>query len=229
MTTPISILLPGLDGTGDLFGSFVAAAPPGFPARVLPLPHDRPRGYRELSEWVLARLPTDPVVLIAESFSGPLALLVADRCPRVTAVALCASFVKAPVSRLFAAVPKLILRRLPPAALVSFFMTGGDRGLAEALRGAVAGVGADVIAERISAVLRVDVTPELRRLSRPLLWIRAKGDRLVPARNTEKVRALKPSARFVEIESPHLVLQTHPVEAWSQIRSFLQGTVMTPS
>ena len=68
----VSILLPGLDGTAQLFKPFVAAAPAGLSIRSQPLPCERPRSYRELAEWLVERLPPDPVALIAESFSGPL-------------------------------------------------------------------------------------------------------------------------------------------------------------
>src|SRR5687768_4116314 len=103
-----TILLPGLDGTGDLFAPFVAAAPSGFPVQCVRLPDDSQRSYEELAEWVCARLPAEPVALIAESFSGPLAVLIADRCARVAAVVLCASFVKPPWPGLLVHAPKFL-------------------------------------------------------------------------------------------------------------------------
>jgi len=197
-------------------------APAGFPIQSVRLPSDRPRGYRELSEWVHARLPADPVALIAESFSGPLALLVADQCPRVVAVVLCASFVEPPLPVLFARIPKFAWNRPPPAALLSIFLTGGNRALAQAIRHALRSVSGEVIAGRIAAALRVDVTRELERFSRPLLCLRAKRDRVIRAGSTARIRALKPSAQFVELQTPHLLLQADPVEAWRHIRPFLE-------
>jgi pimeloyl-[acyl-carrier protein] methyl ester esterase len=200
----------------------VAASPPRFRVRALALPNDRPRGYRELSDWVLTRLPPEPITLIAESFSGPLALLVADRCPRVTSVVLCASFVKAPLSPLFAYLPRFVWNRPPPTTLIRFFLTAGDRAVAVAVRSAIARVSGDVIAERIAEVLRVDVTKELERFTRPLLFLRAQHDRVISAESHERIRALKPNARFANIQAPHLVLQTRPKDAWSEIGPFLE-------
>ncbi len=222
MIAPLSILLPGLDGTAALFEPFVAAAPPAFPVQPLPLPNDRPRSYRELADWVRTRVPLEPFALIAESFSGPLALLVADRCPQVTAVVLCASFVDAPLPSLLARLPSFVWHRLPPTALIRLFLTGGDRALAAAVRAVTATVPADVIAHRIAAVLRTDVAAELERLTRPLLLLRAQQDRVIPSRSFDRARTLKPSARFAEIRSPHLLLQTHPDDAWGHIGPFLE-------
>lgn len=222
MAAPVSILLPGLDGTAELFERFVAAAPDGFPVRPLALPNDRPRDYEELSIWVLARLPPEPVALIAESFSGPLALLVADRCPRVSAVVLCASFVAAPLPKLLGRLPAFAWRWPPPRALLNFFLTGGDLALSEAVLRAVGSVPGRVLAQRVTTALSVDVTAELERYARPLLFMSARLDRVVPMKCSEMVRAIKPSAQFVAIPSPHLVLQSHPVDAWAEIAPFLQ-------
>lgn len=222
MIAPVSILLPGLDGTAKLFAPFVAAAPAEFPVRPLPLPNDQPRSYRQLADWVLTQLPPEPFALIAESFSGPLALLVADRCPRVTAIVLCASFVQAPLPEILGRLPTFIWSRPPPAALVRFFLTGGDRVLSDSVRSAIASVSGDVIAFRIAAALRVDVTPELERFARPLLFLDAGQDRVIPSRSSRTSRALKPSATFAELQAPHLLLQAKPRDAWSQIKSFLE-------
>jgi len=224
VAAPVSILLPGLDGTAELFDPFVAAAPAGFPVRPLALPNDRPRGYDDLATWVIAQLPKEPVVLIAESFSGPLALLVADRCPRIVALVLCASFVAAPFPKLLARVPVFAWNRPPPRAILSFFLTGGDKTLGDAVFHAIESVPSHVLAQRVVAALSVDVTAELARYSGPLLVISARFDRVIPSKCSDLVRAAKPSARFAVVRSPHLVLQSRPVDAWEQIASFLQNS-----
>ncbi|MET0795685.1 MAG: alpha/beta hydrolase [Polyangiaceae bacterium] len=224
MTPPLSILLPGLDGTGELFERFVAAAAAGFPVQSVPLPSDRPRGYRELADWVRSQLPDEPVVLIAESFSGPIAVLLAEQCPRVVGVVLCASFVLPPLPRVLASLPKFIWSRPPPTALVRALLTGGDRVLAEAVQRAMSRIPAEVLAARITAALRVDVTTQLKELSQAMLCLRATHDRVVPSACAEVIRSLKPSAELVEIHAPHLLLQSCPSEAWTHIAPFLERT-----
>jgi pimeloyl-[acyl-carrier protein] methyl ester esterase len=226
VTQPVSILLPGLDGTGDLFERFIAAAPAAWPVRALRLPSERPRGYRELADFMLAQLPSQPFALVAESFSGPLAILLANRCPHACAIVLCASFVEAPLPRLLARVPDFFWRHTPPASIVRLLMTGGDRALADAVRTAVLGLDSDVVVGRISAALTADVRRELEQLSQPLLCLQATHDRLVPASAAATIRALKPSATFVTVDGPHLLLQARPTEAWSHIQPFLERASM---
>ena len=228
MSPPLAVLLPGLDGTGDLFAPFIAAAPVGFSLECRALPSDRPRGYHELADWLSTRLPPGPFAVIAESFSGPLALLLADRCPRIVAVVLCASFVDPPLPSLFALTPQFVWNRSPPASVLSVFLTGGDRALAESVRRAMASVSADVIAGRVAAALRVDVKAELARFTRPLLCLQAKQDRIIRAGRAAKISALKPSAQLVEMQAPHLLLQTLPAEAWSDIQPFLERAAERP-
>jgi pimeloyl-ACP methyl ester carboxylesterase len=219
---PASILLPGLDGTGELFNAFIAAAPAGFPVQALRLPSDRPRGYAELAEWVRAALPTGPVALIAESFSGPLAILVADQSPDVVAIVLCASFVEPPLPALFAHLPTFFWRFAPPSLLLSALLTGGDRALAKSVRRAVCQLSSDVLAARVDAALRTNVVAELKRYSRPLLYLRAKRDRIVSANSGSRICAVAPHAEFADIGAPHLLLQTRPAEAWTHIKTFLE-------
>lgn len=222
MSPPVSVLLPGLHGTVDLFTRFVVAAPTGFPLRCQPLPMEKARSYSELAEWVRDRLPPEPVVLIGESFSGPLALLVADQCPRVRGVVLIASFVEPPLPGFLAHAPAFLWNRSPPTALVSALLTGGDRMLAEEIRLTLATVSGVALASRAAAALNVDIRAELERYSRPLLYLRATGDRIVGARSAARVHTLKPSALVVPIEAPHMLLQCRPTEAWSHIKSFIE-------
>jgi pimeloyl-ACP methyl ester carboxylesterase len=160
-------------------------------------------------------------VLVAESFSGPLAILVAERCDRVAAVVLVATFVKAPMPRAIGYCPQLVWRRMPPRFLLRTVLTGGDAELAASVRQAMLGLSREVIAARIAAALQVDVARELERLPCPVLYVRASRDRLVSARSGALIRELRPDAQFVCVEGPHLLLQACPDEAWVHIMQFL--------
>src|SRR6266849_3187287 len=74
------VLLPGMDGTGRLFGRFLRALPPAYSPIVVGYPADKVITNDALVEHVQRFLPVDkPFALIAESFSGPIALRVATR------------------------------------------------------------------------------------------------------------------------------------------------------
>jgi len=76
------VLLPGLDGTGDLFADFVSALTPNLDARIVRYPKDRLLSYADLFSFVVSAIPENqPFVLLAESFSTPLAVRLAATNP----------------------------------------------------------------------------------------------------------------------------------------------------
>ena len=221
MTRPLLLLLPGLDGTGELFAPFIAAAPAGLEARALALPDERVRSYHELAECVCARLPAQDVVLLGESFSGPLAVLLARKSERVKGLVLSTTFVQPPLPGVLAFLPRFIWSRPAPAFVLKAMLTGGDAPLAEAVRRAMQSVAPAIIAGRIAAVLRVDVASEFRELACPVLYLRARRDRLVSLESAFRIQALKPSTLLAHIDAPHLLLQAKPLDAWSYVGPFL--------
>jgi pimeloyl-[acyl-carrier protein] methyl ester esterase len=219
---PTIVLLPGLDGTADLFTSFVAAAPGGLQLQPVPLPASSPQRYVRLATQIEAVLPSGPIVLVAESFSGPLAILLARQVRAVVGVVLCASFARAPAPVAFGYLPSWAWRARPPKALVRAFMTGGSIQLANAVVSAVSSVDSAVIAERLAEVLRVNVTEELAELTMPVLYVRATRDRLIGVKSAEQIRLARPSTRIVEVNAPHLMLQANPRDAWKCIQPFIE-------
>ncbi len=217
------VLLPGLHGTSTLFDRFVSAAPANIALDCQSLPNDVPLDYHELAAWVTARLPAEPFILVAESFSGPLALLIADRCKNVSAIALVVTFVVPPAPGFIARMPRRLWSISPPTALVSAFLTGGDNALAADCRGVIESVPPAVIAKRVDEAVHVDVRAELARFTRPLLCLGAKQDWIVPRRSIATIRAMKPSATLVELNGPHMLLQTRAEEAWLHIEPFLRS------
>src|SRR5438477_10571709 len=93
------ILMPGMDGTGELFAPLLRALGDSMESSVLQYPADEPLGYAELLPRVRAEIPRRaPFVLLGESFSGPLALMLAAEAPAgLRGVILCASFATSPV------------------------------------------------------------------------------------------------------------------------------------
>jgi pimeloyl-ACP methyl ester carboxylesterase len=205
-----------------MFERFIEHAPAALPLRVQPLPSDRPRGYADLVDALLPLLPAEPFALIAESFSGPLAILLANRCPQTCAVVLCATFIQPPLPQLLAHLPAFFWERPPSQFLLQLAMTGGDSRLARATRDAVAPLRNSILGSRVAAALTVDVTQDLQRLTQPLLFLRARRDRLLPARCADIVHTTKPSAQISDIDGPHLILQAKPLESWRLIAPFLE-------
>ncbi len=68
-------LLPGLDGTGLLFEPLLKELPKECIAEVISYPFDQPQTFEQHVKHVVGKLPeNEPIALLAESFSGPVAI-----------------------------------------------------------------------------------------------------------------------------------------------------------
>ena len=214
------VLLPGLDGTGDLFAPLLETAPAHLKPVVVKLPHLGP--YADLLDAIRGDLPeSGPFVVLGESFSGPSALEIARQFPEcVTAVILCNSFVAPPLPPLLRFLPwSLLLRVRPPLWVIRSLFVGrsASPALVTAVRAAIVKTPPPVLAARMRAVFSL---PEAAPVACPVLFLCGKGDRLVSA-NQRRLRKVIPDLTWEEIAAPHLLLQAAPEAAWEAISSFL--------
>ena len=213
------VLLPGLDGTGLLFASLIAALPAGVRPAVVRYPVDRVMGYDELASDVAGRLPQgERFVLVGESFGGPLAVLVAARRPAgLIGIVLCATFITCPrpwVGPLLRPFTQPWPFRLYPAYKRA--KSGSWAAAAEVSRL----VRPDVIASRVRMVFSVDVREQLAACPVPILYLRAAHDRLVPAANLRRIQQIRPDVLAVTLPSSHQLLQRRPAESAAAIVRF---------
>ena len=222
------LLLPGLDGSTNLFERFLATATGALDLRRVPYPQDRFLGYAELETLVRSRLPRgEPFAILGESFGGPLALRVASTKPEgLVGVVLAATFHRRPANALIARAAPLgpAFFRLPlPPHVVRLLLAGGDapQGLVEEVREAVRLVPARVMAARAREALAVDASEALRKCPVPLLFLGGKKDRLLRSTLPSEIRALQPRVEVRMLDTPHLVLQRRPEEAMRIVEEFL--------
>jgi pimeloyl-[acyl-carrier protein] methyl ester esterase len=75
------VLLPGLDGTGELFAPFIDELGE-IRSQVIAYPADRAMNYAEHESCARSQLPMDEdFVLLGESFSGPVSIAIAAAPP----------------------------------------------------------------------------------------------------------------------------------------------------
>jgi pimeloyl-[acyl-carrier protein] methyl ester esterase len=215
------VALPGLHGSAALFDPLLSTCPPGFALRVIALnPHVA--AYAEHETSVAEQLPPGPLCIVAESFSGPLAVRLAARCHQVAGLVLCASFITPPRSIALRTVAKAPLFKWgPPPALLAYFLCASDMHLARQVSAEVRKVAPSVLAARAREALSVDVTSELRRTNTPLLYVQGSRDWVVPARSFRDIARVRPDVELARLEAPHLVLQTAPALAWQAIAPFV--------
>ena len=227
---PLLVLLPGMDGTARLFQRFDAAlrAQTAIATQAIAYPAT-PLDYAALEAFVRERLPRNrPFVVLAESFSGPLgAALRANPPPGMRALILCCSFVRnprpllAPLRHLLDLIP---FGTLPGFALRQALLTPyATPPLQAELAAALAQVPPSVLRQRLRAVLETDASRSFARGSLPVLYLRARHDRLVPPANALQILHLEPGTQLVDIDAPHMLLQAAPAAAADAVAAFLTG------
>lgn len=223
-----------MDGTGLMFEPLLEALPSWIEPSVVAYPPQEPLGYAELLGHVQAACPAaEEFVVLAESFSGPLAVLLAASEPRgLRGVVLSASFIRCPLSgpwRWVLARARPIWFRLAPKWPARRFLFGrhGNDRLDRLLARALAMVSPETMSARVRAIAGVDVTTELRTCRLPLLYLIAKEDRVVGPKCLARIQTEKPDTQVVELAGPHLLLQACPQEAMDQIAKFARRVTAT--
>lgn len=235
MPAPIRIvMLPGMDGTGVLLQDFASRLSEAFAAQIVSYPTNENLGYRHLEQRVAAVLPSEgTLVLLGESFSGPLALRLASRgLGNLRAVVLVATFVQSPLwwfPRSLRTIIRAPLFQLPPpTGLLRRYLAGSDApaDLLRQLRSVPKSLTPSVLAARAREIVAVDATEDLRRCPVPVLYLGGRHDRIVPpARTLPGLKVIRPDLETVLLEAPHLVLQRRPVEAAEAIARFLNQSI----
>ncbi|WP_425251987.1 alpha/beta fold hydrolase [Janthinobacterium sp. NFX145] len=224
------VLLPGMDGTASLFHRFDAALRAHSAIATLSIAYPAaPLDYAALEAFVRERLPRDrPFVVLAESFSGPLgAALRADPPPGMRALILCCSFVRnprpmlAPLRHLLGLVP---FGAMPGFALRQALLAPHSTPQLQAeLAAALAQVPPSVLRQRLRAVLETDASRSFARGSLPVLYLRARHDRLVPPANAVQILRQAADAQVTDIAAPHMLLQAAPEAAAVAVAAFVNG------
>ncbi len=223
------VLLPGLDGTGKLFSDFAAALPTEYRVITAAYPADIPMGYNELEPLVQKLLPQDePFFLLAESFSGPLAVKIAAASPPgLLGLILCCTFIKNPHPVCYPLHP---LTHVFPFTWMPFSLLKrilldnyANPTLIEKIHTIVQPLDNSVIQRRIHAVLTTDTSPLLSKLTLPMLYLRAQKDRVIYKSSSEHILRLAPQTQLVEFDAPHCLLQARPKETAMAVANFIES------
>jgi len=217
-----AIILPGMDGTGDLLAEFAAALAPELEASIVAYPKDVVLDYPALTALVAESLPREgSFVLIAESFSGPIAIELAATKPEgLIGLVLIASYARAPRSRALRWLQRVLPARKLPLWPVMPMLMGrwSSPQWRLRVRDAVRSVDAKVMRARLQAAASIDVTAKIAEIDCPLMYLRASDDRLVKADSWRAIRDISGNAVCIEIEGPHFLLQAKPEECAAAIK-----------
>jgi pimeloyl-[acyl-carrier protein] methyl ester esterase len=218
------VLLPGMDGTGEFLKPLAEQLSRHRPVVVVAYPADRVQNYDQLVSCARERLSHDRVVVLGESFSGPIAIELAATDPRVVGLVLASSFARHPLPTQLAALTKLLDLKWMPIGIIIAALLGSSATpkLRERLRDVLAALPRDVIRARARDVLCVDKRKRLGETRCPLLCLHGRSDRLVCKRLVDDIVAARPDCQVRWLDGPHMLLATH-AEAASAIEEFCRG------
>jgi pimeloyl-ACP methyl ester carboxylesterase len=222
------VLLPGLHGSVRLFDPLVRELRRRFPQAAfvpLPLPGEGPQDYPTLLDHFLGRLEKQgPLLLLAESFSVPLALLLAASPRlRVERLILAAGFAGPPRTIGLSLLPlRSLLGFRPPKPAIRKLLAG-DRvpeSLVTAIHTELQAARGQLLAARIRAALAVG-EHDLPCPDMPTLLLQARHDAIIPWEAQSQLERHLPHAVTTWLPGPHLLLQASPHDAAEAISSFL--------
>lgn len=210
------VMLPGMDGTGDLFAPFLKTLPHAFEPEVIPLPASASMSYREHADYIRDQLPEEePFLLLAESFSTPIACYIADDPPRnLLGLVLVSGFWHPPrptLGRLITEFPVRFLLRLGARRRIArHYLIGkeiGPRRLTQ-LQKVLKSLDPKVIDHRLR--LASAPPPFTPTIHLPCLQVIARDDKLMSSTRQTAFDNIFPRLMSFKLHGPHLLLQAKP-------------------
>jgi pimeloyl-[acyl-carrier protein] methyl ester esterase len=224
------VYLPGFDGTGELSIWLQRALPNHIDCEIVAYPTDIAQDHHTLADFMLSRLGRDPVVLIGESYSGPVAIEVAARAPdRIKGLILAGTFVTPPWPPWLIRLAARFDHRLAPPWSVRAVLLGRARqedaaAILDHLHETLAPI---LVAQRLRALATVDARPWLPRVTCPILHLHGSRDWLVwPGPLTRSLDGRQYTV-VKRLPAPHMVLQTEAEAAAREIVAFV-GALVEP-
>ena len=220
------VMLPGMDGTGDLFAPLIARLGPAVNTVVVRYP-DEPLGYEALIAHARRSVPTSgDFFLLGESFSGPVAIaLAAEKPSGMRGLILSATFVRNPLPWTGPFVP--LLRVLPVTGATASLMTHvllrsfSTPALRTSIAASLAQMSPATIRARLRAIAAVNARENLAAVGVPIMYLRAEHDLVVPQAAGRLISKIAPHTRTVSIRAPHFLLQASVGEGACAICAFM--------
>lgn len=223
-TNTAIILLPGMDGTGELLKPLAERLSAHRPTHIIAYPGDRHLDYDQLAQFVGERVPRHRFVILGESFSGPIAIEIAATNPRVAGLILASSFACHPLPRWMSPLTCLLDARWMPSKIMAAAIMGSAATpeLERRLRDVLRSLPPAVLRARAKDALRVDRRDRLRETTCPMLCLHGSADLLIGQRDISDILAARPDCELRELDAPHMLLATHADAAAIVIDAFCE-------
>lgn len=225
------VLLPGLDGTGELFKPFIEVLPSSIEVKIINYDSIKEQSYDELIQYVLLNLPQEDFILLAESFSGPIANGVALAKPiHLKSLILAATFLENPRPLLLKFIPSSRIFALPiPNLLIKLFFLGfsvNDE-VIEIFKMSIKKVSPSVIRYRLNEIRQLKLIE--KKLNIRTIYIQATNDKLVSSKSLDNWQKVCSDLKVFKVSGEHLILQANPTRcaeiATEEVRFIQDGGI----
>jgi len=221
--------MPGLDGTGKLFSPIIPLLEQHFELTIVTYPDLD--SFSDYIDCAQRQLPERPgFSLLAESFSGPVAMALMARLPdQIGASVLAATFVRSPLAALTRMANYIPEQVFSIGALSEFVLDVYDTededfsetqplplNITEQLDGGL-------LKHRIAVLSRIDISAMLPDIEVPVLYLYALRDRIATEVDAQMIEEYLPDVNRVDIDAPHLLLQTRPQQCAELIINHVQS------
>ncbi len=223
--------MPGLDGTGKLFAPLIPLLEPHF--RLVIVTYPDLDSFSEYVDCARNQLPeTGGFSLVAESFSGPVAMaIMAQRPEQIGPSVLSSTFTRSPLAALTRMANYVPEQMFSIGALSDFCLDVyevNDEDFSETqplplnVMEQLDGV---LLKRRISVLSRIDVSALLPGIEIPILHLHGTQDRIVSETDALMLQSNLPDVNRIDIDAPHLLLQTHPQQCAELIFNHVRAAV----
>ena len=224
------VLLPGLDGTGQLFSDFVAVLPNTVSASIVTYPTEEFLRYADLRPFISAAIPEcESFVMLAESFSSPLAMeFTASKPPNLVALIICAGFVSRPLGGWSPLAKALawpwLFKVNTPCFILEYFAMGQNASpaLIQKFRRVVGSISPEVMSSRTREAMDSDARSAVAQITVPLLYVHGTEDHLLADSCLKEMERIKPEMSIARVAGPHLLLQREPQKAADIVSGFIR-------
>ena len=221
--------MPGLDGTGKLFAPIIPLLEQHFELSIVTYPDLD--SFADYIDCARNQLPETPgFSLLAESFSGPVALaLMAQQPGQIGPSVLSTTFVRSPLAaltRMANYVPEQVfsIGALSEFCLDVYDIEDEDFSETQPLPlNVMEQLDGVLLKQRISVLSRIDISALLPDIEVPILYLRAVQDRIVAESDAQMIQNYLPDVERVDIDAPHLLLQTRPQQCAELIINYIQS------
>ncbi len=225
------VLMPGIDGTGIFFEPLLNTLSPDICATVITYPRSTILSLDGHARFVAGNFPADDTIVVAESFSGLVALMLCHiRPPQLKGVVFSATFAEPlyrTLIRTASSIPGMerLVKQLPAFAINHFlFGPFANDSLKTLLARGLPEIDPLCLKQRARLVAAGYPFPE-EAFDLPCLYLQATRDLVVPQEAASWFADHFHQCEIARFDAPHCLLQTRPTECLAKIREFAERTL----